>query len=59
MDTVVRGIRISNPDRVVYPDLGLTKMAGNYGPQSKMRTAMARKRKQQDPVKLRKDIPGQ
>lgn len=26
MDTVVRGIRISNPDRVVYPDLGLTKI---------------------------------
>jgi predicted tellurium resistance membrane protein TerC len=25
----------------------------------KMRTAMAKKRKQQDPVKLRKDIPGQ
>src|SRR5687768_17835368 len=26
MDTVARGIRISNPDRVVYPDLGLTKI---------------------------------
>ena len=26
METVVRGIRISNPDRVVYPDLGLTKI---------------------------------
>ena len=26
MDTVVRGIRISNPGRVVYPDLGLTKL---------------------------------
>jgi bifunctional non-homologous end joining protein LigD len=26
MNTVVRGIRISNPDRVVYPDLGLTKL---------------------------------
>jgi bifunctional non-homologous end joining protein LigD len=26
MDTVVRGIRISNPDRVVYPELGLTKI---------------------------------
>ena len=25
----------------------------------KLRTAMARKRKQQDPVKLRKDVPGQ
>jgi bifunctional non-homologous end joining protein LigD len=26
MDTVVRGIRISNPHRVVYPDLGLEKI---------------------------------
>ena len=26
MDTFVRGIRISNPGRVVYPDLGLTKI---------------------------------
>jgi predicted tellurium resistance membrane protein TerC len=25
----------------------------------KMRTAIAKKKKQQDPVKLRKDIPGQ
>jgi bifunctional non-homologous end joining protein LigD len=26
MDTVVRGIRISRPDRLVYPDLGITKL---------------------------------
>jgi bifunctional non-homologous end joining protein LigD len=26
MDTVVRGIRISNPHRIVYPDLGLEKI---------------------------------
>jgi bifunctional non-homologous end joining protein LigD len=26
MDTLVRGIRISNPDRVVYPELGFTKI---------------------------------